>query len=204
MNPYERWVLPRLVDWTMRLPLTLPYRMRMVAAARGVVLEIGVGTGANLPRYGQSVAQLYGLDPSAAMLKLAAGRVPQAAVPVELLCGAGASLPFADATFDTVVATFTLCSIPDTRAALAEVRRVLRPGGAFVFVEHGRSPDAAIARWQDRITPLWRRLAGGCHLNREPERLVRGAGLRLEHLAAGYASGPRIAAYVYEGRAVRV
>src|SRR5262245_21411612 len=203
MNPYDRWILPRLTDWAMSSERTMPYRRRMAAAARGVVLEVGMGSGTNLPCYGHSVTRLTGVDPSLELLQLAAGRAREAAFPVELLRGAAHALPVADGSVDTCITTFALCAIPDPDRALTEMRRVLRPGGTLLFVEHGRSPDGAIARWQDRVTPVWKHLAGGCHLNREPERLVRAAGFRVDSLETGYAPGPRLFTYLYEGRATK-
>jgi len=203
MSFYDRWILPRLTDWTMRSERTMPYRRRMAAGARGLVLEIGVGSGVNLPCYGPGVTHLCGIDPSTELLDMAAGRAREAAFPVALVCGSAHALPLPDDSVDTVAATFTLCSIPDAPRALAEMRRVLKPGGALLFVEHGRAPDAAIARWQDRVTPVWKHLAGGCHLNREPERMVREAGFRIDSLETGYAPGPRLLTYLYEGRALK-
>jgi ubiquinone/menaquinone biosynthesis C-methylase UbiE len=203
VNPYDRWILPRLIDWTMRLGRTLPYRRRMAASARGTVLEVGIGSGANLRCYGSGVVNLYGVDPSPELLRMAVLRVEGVGFSVELLRASSEALPLDSASVDTAVMTFTLCSVFDPGRTLAEVRRVLKPGGVLLFVEHGRSPDAGVARWQDRVTPHWKRLAGGCHLNREPDRLVRDAGLRLERLDAGYAPGPRLLTYFYEGRALK-
>ena len=203
MSLYQRWILPRVLDCVMGLEATMPYRRRIAARAHGVVLEVGIGSGVNLPLYVSGVDRMIGVDPSPELLRIAAPRAKGTAFPVELKCGSAEALPLADASVDTVVMTWTLCSISGAAAALAEMRRVLKPGGELLFVEHGRAPDAGVARWQDRVTPVWKHLAGGCHLNREPDALVRAAGLRIEDLATGYAPGPRLMTFCYEGRAMR-
>jgi len=203
MSLYDRFVLPRLIDLAMRQRPILDYRRRVVPAASGRVLEIGVGSGLNLPFYPSAVSEVVGVDPSEELLDRARRRVGEAAVPVRLLRGSATALDVADASIDTVVVTWTLCSIPDPLLALREMRRVLRPKGRLLFVEHGLSRDAGVARWQHRLTPLWRRVAGGCHLDRPIGDLVRTAGFDLSQLATGYAPGPRPMSYMYEGRAVR-
>ena len=134
------------------------------------------------------------------MARLPASR---ATYPVTLLEGSGEDIPLGSQSVDTVVVAWTLCSIPDVMRALQEMRRVLRPSGRLLFVEHGRSRDVRVARWQDRLTPLWKTFTGGCHLNREPERMVREAGFRIDSLETGYAPGPRLLTYLYEGRALK-
>ena len=203
MNPYQRWILPYVLDRVMGLGLTIPYRERVAARAHGVVLEVGIGSGVNLPFYTSSAARVVVIDPSPELLRMAGSRTKQSGCSVQLLCGSAEALPLESASVDTVVTTCTLCTIPDPRAALAEMRRVLKPGGALLFVEHGRAPDPGVARWQDRLTPVWKHLAGGCHLNREPDRLVRDAGLRIDALETGYAPGPRWMTFCYEGRAIK-
>ena len=203
MNCYERWILPYLLDRSMRLKLTLPYRERIAARARGVVLEVGIGSGLNLPFYPSGVERVVGVDPSPELLRITGPRTKSAPFPVELLCGSGEALPLEEGSVDTVLTTWTLCSIPDAARALSEMRRVLKPGGELLFVEHGRAPDAGVARWQDRLTPVWKRLSGGCHLNREPARLIRAAGFRVDDLHADYAPGPRVMTYCYEGKATK-
>ena len=199
MNLYENWILPPILDWIMRQKHLTKYRRAVVAAARGRVLEIGVGSGLNLPLYGKEVELVYGIDPSLKLLAIARRRAVASGVPVELLLGSATAIPLADDTVDTVVMTWTLCSIPDPLAALLEMRRVLKPDGNLCFVEHGLSPEPNIEHWQHRITPAWRRIAGGCHLDRKIDELIRLAGFDLTNLQVEYAPGPRTMSYMYEG-----
>jgi ubiquinone/menaquinone biosynthesis C-methylase UbiE len=201
MGIYADWLFPRILDLTMRQKQMAPFRQRIGAAAEGRVLDIGIGSGVNLMFYGQRVERIYGVDPSRELLRFASERAPSASASVELLCGSGEALPLDSNSIDTVALTFTLCTIGDPDAALIEARRVLKPGGRLLFAEHGRAPEAAVARWQDRITPLWKRIAGGCHLNRKPDDLIRSAGFNIENLEAGYLKGPRVMTFVYSGSA---
>jgi ubiquinone/menaquinone biosynthesis C-methylase UbiE len=195
---YERTILPRLIHAGMRQERFRPYRQRLVSAADGRVLEIGFGSGLNLPMY-SGPTLLIGLDPSARALSIARLAVGQARYPVQMLEGSAEAIPLENQSIDTVVAAWTLCSIPDVPRALREVRRVLTPAGRFLFVEHGRSPDADVAAWQQRLTPFWKRIAGGCHLNRPVGTLVEQAGFRIERMHTGYMSGPRPLTFMYEG-----
>jgi ubiquinone/menaquinone biosynthesis C-methylase UbiE len=193
-------VLPHLVEKACRSTAILDERKRWVPRAHGDVLEIGVGSGLNLAFYDAStVSKVTGLDPSAPLLARAAGRTATAPVPVELVRGHAERLPFPDRAFDSAVITYSLCSVDDPPRALAEVRRVLRPGGALVFVEHGLARDAATRRWQRGLTPIWRRIAGGCHLDRDIASILRDAGYRLDDLHADYAEGARWLSYTFEG-----
>jgi len=201
MGFYDRHILPRLLEMAMRSRVLDRYRARAVAGARGVVLEIGAGSGLNLALYGPAVERVVGLDPSAELLRLAATRIAKATAPVSLVRASGERLPFAAATFDTVVITWTLCSIADPIAALREMRRVLKPGGRLCFVEHGLSPEPRVARWQHGLTPCWRRIGGGCHLDRKIDDLVRAAGFRLDDIETGYMTGPKPWTFLYQGRA---
>jgi ubiquinone/menaquinone biosynthesis C-methylase UbiE len=203
MRLYDRWVVPWLIDMAMRNRALVRYRDRAVASAHGHILEIGVGAGLNLPRYGTAASHICALDPSAALLGRAAARADRAPCPVALLRGVAERLPFARSSFDTVVMTWTLCSIPDPMAALREMRRVLKPGGRLLFVEHGLSREPRVARWQHFLTPSWRRLAGGCNLDRPMEALIRDAGFRFDTLAADYMPGPKPWTFMYEGSATR-
>jgi ubiquinone/menaquinone biosynthesis C-methylase UbiE len=172
---YQHHILPRLLHVVMQQEATVPFRRRVIGAAEGRVLEVGIGSGLNLPLYGPSVRTVIGLDPSPELLLMARDRAATALVPVELLEGSAETVPLDDASIDTVITTWTLCTIPDAPRALSELRRVLRPGGALLFVEHGRAPEPGVARWQDRLDPMWRRLAGGCHLNRKIDDLISGS-----------------------------
>ncbi|HUP38231.1 MAG TPA: methyltransferase domain-containing protein [Candidatus Limnocylindria bacterium] len=199
MGLYRTYLLPTLTELAMRNRRLRPERERWVSLARGAVLEVGVGSGLNLPIYGREVRKLYALDPSEELLRMARSRAARAAVSVEFLCRPAAAIPLADGSVDDVVTTWTLCTIPDPVAALQEMRRVLRPAGRLIFVEHGRSPDPAVVRWQDRLTPLWRRVAGGCHLNRPIDLLLRSGGFEALAMDRGYVAGPRVGSYLYRG-----
>lgn len=198
---YDRLILPRLLVLAMRTPDLVPYRQRIAGAATGRVLEIGIGPALNLPFYGPDVSSVAGIDPSPALLAMAGSRRRGISFPVELLEGSAEALPLDAASVDSVVTTWTLCSVPDPARALREVRRVLRPGGKLLFVEHGRAPEPGTSRWQDRITPVWKHVAGGCHLNRKMDALILAAGFRMEHMEAGYMRGPKVMTFMYSGQA---
>lgn len=200
MGFYEDRILPHLVHLSMRQNTFSAYRRRLVPTAHGRVLEVGVGSGLNLPLYTEAVQHVVGLDTSPRLLSMAR-QVPGAAVPVELIEGSAEALPMEDKSIDTVVTTWTLCTIPDVVGALREMRRVLKPSGELLFVEHGRSPDAKVRRWQDRLTPVWKRLGGGCHLNRPIRELLEQSGFRIERIETGYMKGPKPMTFMYEGRA---
>jgi ubiquinone/menaquinone biosynthesis C-methylase UbiE len=201
MGFYEQHILPRLIDAVMRQERLTEYRRRVLSEAEGRVLEIGVGSGLNFPFYASTTPQAIGLDPSPRLLSMADRARSGARCRVELLEGSAEAIPLEDRSVDTVVATWTLCSVPNVARALAEIRRVLSPSGRLLFVEHGRSPDASVRQWQDRLTPFWRRVAGGCHLNRPVSELIEDAGFRIERLQTGYMKGPRPMTFMYEGRA---
>jgi ubiquinone/menaquinone biosynthesis C-methylase UbiE len=203
MGLYARYVLPRLIDLAMRSAEQAAERRRIVPMARGRVIEIGFGSGLNLPFYGPDVSGLTAVDPSAELWRLARPRVADARVAVDFTRASAERLPFDPGTFDTAVMTWTLCSIPDAGAALRDIRRVLMPAGCLLFIEHGRAPDARVRAWQDRLQPVWGRVAGGCHLGREIDRLVAEAGFRVTKLEQGYGAGPRPFSYLYKGVAER-
>jgi ubiquinone/menaquinone biosynthesis C-methylase UbiE len=201
---YERRILPRLIDFGMRSRRLAGLRERLVGEAQGRVLEIGIGSGLNLPFYRREVEVVLGIDPSPELLARARRQAAWVHFPVELCRGGAEELPLDDASVDSVVMTWTLCSVAEPARALGEIRRVLRPGGALLFLEHGQAPERSVARWQDRLTPLWRRIAGGCHLDRPVGRLIGAAGLRLVALETGYlVEGPRPFTFHYRGRALR-
>jgi ubiquinone/menaquinone biosynthesis C-methylase UbiE len=196
---YQSRIVPHLVQLAMRQATLVPYRRRVIAGAKGRVLEIGFGSGLNLPFYGPGVSGVVGLEPSAKLLSMARPSVDAASGRTELLKSSADAIPLDDRSIDTAVTTWTLCTIPDVLRALAEVRRVLKPDGRLVFVEHGRSPDAGVRRWQDRLNPLWKPIAGGCHLNRPIADLIARSGFEMERLETGYGEGPKVTAFMYEG-----
>jgi len=203
MTLYSHWMLPYLIDLTMRQKRLAPFRQRVVRQAHGRVLEVGIGSGLNLPFYDRGADWVCGIDPSPELLGLARKRIREAGVATRLVRGSSEALPLEDQSVDTVVVTFALCTIPDVARALAEMRRTVKPDGELLFVEHGRAPEPRVANWQDRLTPLWRRVAGGCHLNRDVGELIRTAGFRLEQVRTGYLGTwtPRPMTFLYEGRA---
>jgi ubiquinone/menaquinone biosynthesis C-methylase UbiE len=200
---YQKCVLPHLINMAMRQKNLMAYRGRVVPAAEGRVLEIGIGSGFNLPFYSENVRQVIGLDPSPRLLAMAHRVRRRESLPVKFIEGSAENIPLEDASVDTVVTTWTLCSIPDAARALHEIRRVLNSGGRFLLVEHGRAPDRNVVWWQDRLTPLWKRIGGGCHLNRAISALIENAGFRFDRLETGYMRGPKPMTFMYEGSARR-
>ena len=199
---YERHVLPYLIDWGCGLPMATRQRQVLVPRAHGRVLEVGVGTGLNLRHYDQQQVQsLTALDPAEQLHHLARRRAERAGLQVALLGLSAERIPLPDHSFDTVVMTWTLCSIPDPLAALREMRRVLVPQGQLLFCEHGLSPEPAVQRWQHRLEPYWRPCAGGCHLTRDVPHLLRTAGFHLPELEQRYLTRPHTLGYHYWGRA---
>lgn len=201
MQIYSTHILARLTNLAMRQEQLLPYRRRVVADARGIVLEIGIGSGLNLALYPDEVRRVIGVDPSPGLLRLAAEASHSPAPETELIEATAEDLPLEDRSVDCAVATWTLCSVSDPRRALAEIRRVLKPGGIFGFVEHGLAPHPRIRRWQHWLTPIWSRCAGNCHLDRPTASLVEESGFRIDRLETGYASGPKPMVFMYEGLA---
>lgn len=199
MGLYRDHILPRATDRVMRREEFVAIRARVASGLDGAVLEVGFGSGLNVPHYPPGVSRVLAVDPATAGRKLAAKRLADSRVPVEYVGLDGQALPLESASVDHVLTTWTLCTIPDVERALAEIGRVLRPGGTFAFVEHGRSPEPGVARWQDRLTPLQRRIAGGCHLNRPIAELITGSGLGLTRMSNYYAKGPKPFGYMYEG-----
>jgi len=198
---YGRFVVPRLINLAMKQSMLSERRAALVPRAKGTVLEVGIGSGLNLPYYSHEVERLYGVDPSPQLLAMARSNARKAQLAVELVCESAERLPFADASFDCAIMTWTLCSIPHAGRALREVHRVLKPGGELFFAEHGLAPDARVAAWQRRLTPLWRPLAGGCHLDRPIDELIRAAGFEIAEVQDRYLKGPKPFTYMYEGSA---
>jgi ubiquinone/menaquinone biosynthesis C-methylase UbiE len=202
MGFYAEWILPSLIDLSMRNKRLRPYRERTASAAEGRVLDVGIGSGLNLPFYARKAREIFGLDPSLTLLARAQRKTAGTQTPVHLLEGSAECIPLADHSMDTIVMTWTGCSIPEICAALEEMRRVLRPGGRLLFVEHGRAPEPRIASWQDRLNPFWQRFSGGCRLNRKIDDLLSDAGFQIDRLTTGYIPGPRIMTFFYEGAAM--
>jgi ubiquinone/menaquinone biosynthesis C-methylase UbiE len=201
MGFYDDHILPFLINLTMRQKRLAAYRSRVIPNAEGRVLEVGVGSGLNLPFYTEKVQRVIGLDPSPNLLSMALKVLPRVKPPVEFVEGSAEAVPLEDASVDAVVTTWTLCSIPDAPRALGEMRRVLKPLGRLLFVEHGLAPEPNVRWWQDRLTPWWKPLAGGCHLNRPMRILIEEAGFEFERLDTGYMRGPRPMTFMYEGSA---
>ena len=200
---YSRHVLPRLINFAMSQEEITRLRAAHVPAAYGVVLEVGIGSGLNLPFYAAGVTKVVGVDPSRELLTMALQRAAAAPFSVELLQREATGLPLPDNSVDNAVMTWSLCSISDPAATLGEIRRLLKPDGSLIFVEHGLSPDAAVRKWQNHLTPVWRHVAGGCHLNRNVEHLILAAGFVMTELETGYIRGPRPATYMYRGLATK-
>jgi len=200
MGLYAKYVLPPLIDLAMRNKDTARLRAECVPRACGEVVEIGIGSGLNLPFYSSDVQHVYGVDPSVELQQMARKRSAMERIKVEFISqSAEEPLPLIDASIDTVVLTWTLCSIPDALRALQQMKRILKPSGHLIFVEHGRSGDPGVEVWQDRITPLWKRIGGGCHLNRKIDDLIEAAGFQIVELKTLYLPGPRLMTYTYQG-----
>jgi SAM-dependent methyltransferase len=198
---YAKYVLPRLINLFMQNKVAMAERRKLVPLASGTVLEVGIGSGINLPLYGRDVEALVAVDPSLEIWRLARRRVSRVPFPVEFLQCSAEQIPLEDKIVDTVVTTWTLCTVPDPLRALGEMKRVLKPEGQVIFVEHGRSPDARVLVWQNRLNPLWNRIGGGCNLNRKIDALIREAGLRISRIETGYVRGPKPLTYLYRGLA---
>jgi len=203
MGWYDRWIFPRLLDWSMAGEPFSSYRQQVLADVSGDVLEIGFGTGLNLAYYPTTVSSLTVIDPNPGMGAIARPRLAQTTLPVTSQPLRGESLSMPDACFDWVVSTWTLCSIAAVDTAIAEIHRVLKPGGKMAFIEHGLSPDPQLQPWQRRLTPLQKRIADGCHLDRAIADLLSQR-FTLEHLETFYAPGmPKVGGYFYRGIAVK-
>jgi ubiquinone/menaquinone biosynthesis C-methylase UbiE len=204
MSFYNERVLPHVINLSMRNRELLPYRERVIAQATGRVLEVGVGSGLNLPIYGAQVREIIGVEPSARLISMAQRVAERAKAPVRFLAGSAESLPLDTGSVDTVVMTWTLCSIPNAITAMKEMRRVLHKDGQLLFVEHGLSPESNVQKWQNRLTPVWKTIGGGCHLNRPIRALIENGGFSMSQLDTGYMKGPKPMTYLYEGRALPV
>ena len=197
---YDRHILPSALDFACGLPMVGRMRAQVVPRAQGRVLEVGIGTGLNMRYYDKTrVTQITGLDPALELHPLARQRIKEAGLDVTLMGLSAEQIPLPDASFDTVLITYTLCTIPDPVAALHEMRRVLTPSGQLLYCEHGRAPDESVRRWQERLQPLWGPLAGGCHLGRDIPALLQSAGFELPDLHTRYLPGPRPMTFHYWG-----
>jgi len=205
MGFYETRVLPVMIDLACGAKPISKQRQKVVPLAEGRVLEVGMGSGINISFYDPSrIEFVWGLEPSEGMRRRAAPRLAKAPFEIRWLDLPGEEIPLEDDSADTVLLTFTLCTIPDFERALAQMRRVLKPGGRLLFVEHGAAPDESVRKWQDRVNPFWKKMAGGCNINRDVPRALEEAGFKVELLEQMYLpSTPRIAGFNYWGRAVQ-
>jgi ubiquinone/menaquinone biosynthesis C-methylase UbiE len=204
MGFYENRVLPHIVNLAMNTKAMKDERRRCLANVKGTVLEVGFGTGLNLPHYPLAVTKVVGVDPSEASARLARKRIAASPFPVDLIGLSAEKIPVPDASFESIVSTFTLCTIPDVAGALLEMRRSLAPGGRFYFVEHGRADDRGVERWQERLNSIQQAVFGGCHLNRHISALIEEAGFEIEQLEKGYLKGaPKFGGFLYRGIAKR-
>jgi ubiquinone/menaquinone biosynthesis C-methylase UbiE len=204
MGFYQEQVLPRIQDKAMNRKVTREVRARVCAGLSGEVLEVGFGTGLNARHYPSAVTRILAIEPSRVCLRIAEPRVTESGHQVEKAGLDGQQLDLPSETVDAVLSTWTMCTIPDLATALSEMKRVLKPGGSLHFVEHGHAPDPSVARWQERIEPLNKRLAGGCHLTRTIPETIEQAGFDIEKLDRYYFEGePKPFAYTFEGRAIR-
>lgn len=200
MGMYDRYILPRMIDFACGMGAVMKTRKQVVPLASGRVLEIGIGTGLNLSFYDPAkVTEIVGVDPAAQMQELARSRAALIDIPVQTIALELGQIQAADASFDSIVCTFTLCTIPDALAALREMRRVLKPGGKLLFSEHGLAPDLPVVRWQNRLTPVWKPLAGGCHLNRDIPALISAGGFTIREIQSSYLKGPKPMTWVSRG-----
>jgi len=200
MGFYQRHILPHLIAGGMRNSAMAENRPRIAPRANKRVLEVGLGSGLNIPLYTDAVEHLFGLEPLEGLRERARPLAEAAPFPVELMDASAEDIPLEDNSIDTVVSTWTLCSIPDIETALLEMRRVLKPGGRLLFMEHGHAPDPEVVKWQKRLRPVFTRLAG-CDLNRRIDALIEGAGFEFSSLDRNYLDGPRFLSYHYIGTA---
>ena len=200
MGFYDKYILPCCLDRACAIGPVSKQREKVVPRATGVVLEIGIGSGLNIPFYNpDKVSKIIGVDPDEHIWKRSAKRRAASPLEIERIGLSGEDIPLEDNMADSVVVTYSLCTIPDPIKALGEMKRILKPGGKILFTEHGKAPDAKVHRWQNRIDPIWGKLAGGCHAGRDIPTLFRQAGLEFESLEQGYIPGPKVLSYNYWG-----
>jgi SAM-dependent methyltransferase len=203
MGLYAKYVLPKMIDSLCAQPPMTELRSRYVPRAHGDVLEIGIGSGLNLSHYSDRALSVTGLDPAPELVQLARERADSALPAVDILQISGEEIPAEDNRFDSIVCTWTLCSIPNVYQALKEMHRVVKPGGSFYFIEHGLAPESRVQGWQRTLEPLWKKIGGGCHLTRKADQLIQDAGFFLPEFDSGYQPGPRWAAFMTHGVAVK-
>lgn len=203
MNLYDKYCLPHLVNYVCGLKPIVRQRQKVVPLAEGKVLEVGMGGALNLPFYDPGKVDLvWGLEPSEGMRRLAGKKLQKSPIEMRWLAAPAGKVPLDDESVDTVLLTYTLCTISDWRAALQQMRRVLKPEGRLIFCEHGAAPDENVRRWQARLTPCWKRIAGGCHLDRPIPEYIEEGGFRITGVDSAYLRGvPRIAGFNYWGSA---
>lgn len=201
MGIYQETVLAWMIDIGMRHPTATRLRESYIPKARGQILEIGMGSGLNIPHYAPDTDHLLGVEPSDALRKRAFKHAAKRNVSLDFISRDGAEIPLEDKSIDTVVVTWALCSIPNVETALGEMRRVLKPDGQLVFIEHGLAPDAPVQRWQQRLTPVWKCFTGGCHLDRKPDALIQAAGFEITSLECLYDDAPKLVGFTYKGLA---
>ena len=198
MGLYEKYFLPKILNAVMKSPELTRLRQEWVPQATGRVLEVGIGSGLNIPFY-KSDVHVTGVDPSVELLAYAEEVARDAKLNVEFIPQGCEDLPVAANTFDSALVTWTFCTIPDPLTALTEIRRVLKPGGKLIFVEHGKAKEEAVIKWQNRLNPLWKTIAGGCNLNRQPDTAILEQGFKFDYMDEGYVPGPKFATYNYRG-----
>jgi ubiquinone/menaquinone biosynthesis C-methylase UbiE len=204
MGMYRERVLPKIQNRVMNTAVTRKVRARVCEDLRGDVVEIGFGTGLNIEHYPATVSKVLAVEPSSVCMRIAQPRIEQSSVPVDLAGLDGARLDLPTDGFDAVLSTWTLCTIPDVDAAVGEIRRVLKPGGRFHFVEHGHSADANVAKWQRRVEPLSKRVFGGCHVTRDIRTIIETGGFSVERIDTYYIEkDPKVFGYTYEGFATK-
>ena len=203
MSLYDKYILPRLLNCACSTRPMIYQRQKVVPQAEGKVLEVGIGSGLNLPFYDKSkVKKIWGLDPSEELNRMASKVATEENLEVDFIISGAENIPLPDDHVDTVLITYTMCTIPEVEQANQEMKRVLKPGGKMIFCEHGKAPDPNIHKWQNRVNPFWKKIAGGCNLNRDIPDLIEASGFKLENLETMYLpSTPKIAGYNYWGYA---
>jgi len=204
MSLYEKYILPKLLDFCCGMEGFQNKRSQIVPLAHGRILEIGIGSGLNFDHYNfDKVEEIIGVDPAVSSVAMARSRSSQYNSKISFIESSAESIDLPSNTFDCVVIGYSLCTIPDPLKALAEARRLMKPEGSLFFMEHGLAPEQNIQKWQHRLTPGWKKIGGGCNLNRDIENLISTSGFQFKSLSKKYIKGPKIAAFQYYGEAVK-